>query len=351
MRRWGPRLLVLLGVLLLIGAAALRWVIAPSLAVLPSDTDTTRHYAGTAVVAVDKSALAAPPGTKPIVMRDVPVAVTNRTRVLETEGDNALISSAKSVDVNGVPMVSVDYRYAVDRSTMREGSGFPDVVKQTGVTFNWPIRTQKRDYIGWAQDTGRAVPLIYKRTERKEGVLTYVFEGNTPTVHEIVDEQALAALPASIGKLDAVALLPSLGLDPERSAQLQPVLLGQPDPIPFRYTLLSESTYWVEPDSGVVIEARKHEVRTLGVANGDQILPVMPALDMTFSATPQTLAEAADDAREAGDMIFLAFVTGPVALAATGAVLLLVGTGWWLARRRRPPEIVPAPEQTYAGVG
>lgn len=350
MRSRGPRVLLLLGVLLLIGAATLRWVIAPSVAVLPADTDTTRHYAGTAVVAVDKAALAAP-GSTPLVLKDVPVAITNRTRVLEADGDNALISSAKTVDVNGAQMVSVDYRYAVNRSTMVEGKGFPDVVEQDGITFSWPIRTEKRNYMGWVQDTGRPLPLIYTGTERKAGVLTYVFEASTPFAHQITDEQALKALPDSIGKLDAVKLLPTLGLDPARSAQLQPVLLGQPDPIPFVYTLFAESTYWVEPDSGVVLDARKHEVRTLGVATGDQILPIMPALDMTFSATPQTLAEAADDAREAGDKVFLVFVTLPAALTAVGALLLLLGAGWWAARRRRPQQPVGTPESTYAHVG
>ena len=350
MRRWVPRVLVLLGVLLLVGAATLRWVVAPSLAVLPADTDTTRHYAGTAAVAVDKRALAAP-GSTPLVLKDVPVAITNRTRVLDVDGHDALISSAKTVDVNGEQMVSVDYRYAVDRSDMEQSSGFPDVEEQNGITFNWPIRTEKRDYMGWVQDTGRPLPLIYKGTERKAGVLAYVFEATTPVAHEITDEQALAALPDSIGKLDAVALLPSLGLDPARSAQLQPVLLGQPDPIPFVYTLLVESTYWVEPDSGVVLDARKHEVRTLGVATGDQILPVMPALDMTFSATPETLAEAAADAREAGDQVFLVFVTLPLGLAVAGATLLLLGSGWWLTQRRRPQVDAQTPRPSYAGVG
>lgn len=350
MRRWIPPVLFLLGVLLLAGAATLRWVIAPSLAVLPADTDTTRHYVGTAAVAVDEAALASP-GSTPLVLEDVPVAITNRTRVLDTDGDNALISSGKTVDVNGARMVEVDYRYAVNRSTMVDGSGVSDVVEQDGITFGWPIRTEKRDYMGWVQDTGRPLPLIYQGTERKQGVLTYVFEATTPVAHQITDEQALAALPDSIGKLDAVKLLPTLGLDLARSAQLQPVLLGQPDPIPFVYTLFVESTYWVEPDSGVVIDALKHELRTLGVATGDQILPVIPALDMTFSATPQTLAEAADDAREAGDKVFLLFVTLLAALALAGGVLLLLGAGWWVARRRRPTDRVPAPESTYATAG
>ena len=351
MRRRVPPLLLLLGVLLLVAAATLRWVAAPRLAVLPADTDTTRHYAGTAAVAVDKRALTAP-GSTPLVLKDVPVAITNRSRVLDVDGSDALLSSAKTVDVNGERMVSVDYRYAVDRSDMGRGSGFPDVVEQNGITFNWPIRTEKKTYIAWVQDTGRSLPLIYKGTERKAGVLTYVFEATTPTTHEVVDEQALAALPASIGKLDAVELLPSLGLDPERSAQLQPVLLGQPDPIPFHYTLSVESRYWVEPDSGIVLDAQRHEVRTLGVANGDQILPVMPALDMTFSATPQTLAEAAEDAREAGDKVFLLYVTAPVGLAVSGGALLLLGAGWWLVLRRRPDQVSGEVAQpSYAAVG
>lgn len=350
MRRWGSRALVVLGVLLLVGAGVVRWVVAPSLAVLPADTDTTRHYAGTAAVAVDASALDAG-GTKPVVLKDVPVEIENRTRVLDTEGDNARIMSSKKVDVNGEPMVSVEYPYAVDRTTMGHGSGFSDVVKQNGITFSWPIRTEKRDYTGWIQDTGGTVPLVYQGTERKAGVLTYVFEANMPTPQEITDEQSLAALPESMAKLDAIKLMPSLGLDPERSARLQPVLLGLPDPIPFTYTLQVESKYWVEPDSGVVLDAQKHEVRTLGVTSGDKILPIMGALDMTFAATPDTLQEAADDAREAGDQVFLIFVTVPIVMAGLGALLVLLGLIGMTFPRRHSRIEERANEPTLTPVG
>ncbi len=350
MRRWGARALVVLGLLLLVGAGAVRWVLAPSLAVLPADTDTTRHYAGTAAIAVDASALDAG-GTMPVVLKDVPVAIENRTRVRDTDGGNARILSSKKVDVNGEPMVSVEYPYAVDRTTMGHGSGFRDVVQQNGITFGWPIRTEQRDYTGWIQDTGGTVPLLYKGTERKAGVLAYVFEANMPTPQQITDAQALKALPRSMGKLAAVKLMPSLGLDPERSAQLKPVLLGLPDPIPFTYTLQVESKYWVEPDSGVVLDAQKHEVRTLGVTSGDKILPIMGALDMTFNATPETLQEAAADARESGDQVFLIFVTVPAVMAGVGAVLLLLGLAGLAVPRRRTRSDVPADQPTLAFVG
>ena len=44
----------------------------------------------------------------------------------------------------GATVAAVDHRYAADSTSMARGSGFTGVDQQTGITFNWPIRAEKR---------------------------------------------------------------------------------------------------------------------------------------------------------------------------------------------------------------
>lgn len=323
---------IVLGLLLVLAAVGLKWIGAPALAVLPADTDTTRTYSGTAAALLNPAAIAAP-GSGPIVLRGVPITVTHHTKVLGTKGSNALVSDAKSVQTGGTPVAAADYRYAVDRTDLDRGSGYPGVVKQTGLTFNWPIRAKKQDYLGWVADTQRGAPLKFTGTAKRGGVSTYVYTLQT-AAEPITDPQVLGALPKGLPKANLVRLAGGLGLAPAQLALLQQALPPLPDPVPFAYTYQVEATYWVAPVTGIVVDIRQHEVRTLGLALGATTAPVTPVMDISFTSQPATLAAAAKDARDKGAAITSVYTTVPFALVTVGAVLVLLGLIGLALRRR-----------------
>jgi hypothetical protein len=324
---------VVLGVLLAVGAGLIRWVAAPALAVLPGDTDTTRTYEGKAAVLLNAAALTS--GGQ-VLLTDVPITVTHRTRVLDTDGDNALVSDARTVKAGGNEVAGVVYRYAVNRTDLGRGSGFDDVVKQTGLTFNWPIRTEKRAYTGWVPDTQSTTQLSYKGTQGRGGVDTYVFTTTTTQAAPITDPQVLKALPASLPKPALASLVGGLGLSAAQLQAFQQLLPTLPDPVPFAYTYQVQATYWVAPDSGIVVDLDQHETRSVALATGTTMVPITPVMDLAFKSTPDTLAAAADDARNDGRAVSLLYQTLPLGLVVAGGFLILLGVVVLAAGRRGP---------------
>lgn len=329
MRRILSFLVVGLGVLLLVAAAVVRFAVAPAKAVLPSNTDTTRTYTGTAATLFNPAALA---GGGSALLHGVPITVLHRTQALGTKGGSALVSDRKVVSANGKPVASVDYRYAVDRTNLGTGSNFKDVVAQRGITFNWPVRTAKHDYVGWVSDTHATTTLKYTGTANRGGMTTYVFTTATKPA-PITDSQVLAALPKGLPKATLVQLATQLGLPQATLGHLQAVLPTLPAVVPFHYTYQVTATYWVAPKSGIVVDLKQHDVRMLVLTIGGQNVPVTPVMDITFSSPASTLASAVSDAKDKAGAIELIYVQLPLGLAIGGVVLVLAGLAGLLIRR------------------
>lgn len=334
MRRFASVSALLAGIVLLLAAGGVRSIAAPRLAVLPGDTDTIRTYAGTAAVLFNEQALKSA-DAGPVLLTDVPITVRHRTLVLQSQGDNALVSDSGTVTAAGSAVAGFEYHYAVDRSNMGPGSGFDGVVSQTGLTFNFPIRTAKHDYPGWVSDTESTVPLTYEGTADHGGLSTYVFRTDSkPTL--ITDPQTLKALPAALPKATVVQLAAGLHLPAGQSRALSQVLSSLPDPVPFSYTYRVTATYWVEPTTGEIVDLREREIRSLALKVGSTLVPVTPVLDISYTSPSAQLAAAVDDARHDASRVNLVYRTLPLILLGVGIALLLTGAAGLLLGGRRP---------------
>jgi hypothetical protein len=332
MRKFLSVAAVVLGLVLIAGAAVVRWTVAPSQAVLPSDTNTTTTYTGTAAALFNPAALTTP-GAKALLAK-VPITTTHTTKVLATKGKNALVSDSGKLNAGGSQVGGFDYRYAVNRTDMGPGSGYPNVVRQSGLTFNWPIRSAKQNYAGWVSDTQSTTPLRYTGTAKRGGLSTYVFTANAKAA-PVTDPATLKQLPASLPKATLVKLAAGLGLSPSQFGALQQILPGLPDPVPFSYSYAMKATYWVEPRTGEVVDLQERETRTLALKIGATVVPVTPVMDISYAASPTQVATSVRDARHDGNLVSLLYKTLPLGLAIGGAVLVLLGVaGLALSRRR-----------------
>ncbi len=345
---------VVFGLMLIVGAGVVRWTVAPSRVVLPADTNSTRTYTGTAHTLFNAVALNTPGA--PVLLKNVPITTTHTTKVLKTSGNNALISDAGKLLVAGSPVAAFDYRYAVNRTSMDRGTGFKGVDRQTGITFNWPIRTAKANYLGWVSDTRSTTPLVYAGTAKRGGLSTYMFTATTPA-EPLTDPATLKELPQSLPKATLVNLAAGLDLDATKAGALKQALPLLADPVPFSYTYALTATYWVQPESGEVVDVQERETRTLGIKIGSVIVPLTPVLDISYTSAPAQLASSVTDARHDGNLVTRMYVTLPRALGISGAVVLLVGVMALAVRRRRsapgdgPAEIDLQPERETAGTG
>jgi hypothetical protein len=322
-----------IGLLLVAAAALVSWVVAPRMAMLPGDTDVVRVYAGTASVLVNPTSLT---GTTfgPGLLRDVPITLRHHTRVLQTDGDTALVSDQRAVDIPGFNIADFTYRFAVDRESMLPAAGF-GAAPHTGLTFNWPMNAQRHDYQGWVVDTQSPTTLQYVGEGTRGGVDTYIYR-TTVTDTVIRDPQLLTMLPPTMTKQQILALTPSLQLSERRLMAMSKVLDRLPNPVPMRYTYRLEATYWIAPDTGIVVDTTHHEVRTANFVDGSRLIPATPIMDMTYQATPATLAAAATDARDGAAALRLIRTTVPLVALFVGVLLSVVGTGLIASTTRRP---------------
>jgi hypothetical protein len=219
--------------------------------------------------------------------------------------------------VDGRLITNTTDRVAFDRKTAmavndpkyRANVNGDPTIQHKGLSYEFPIDTEKKSYPFFDTVVGDAFPMNYVDTEKLEGLTVYKF------VQKIVDQPVYTN-----------GVLPSL------------------------YS--NTRTVWVEPTTGVIIKGQEDLTQTLtgrenldpNSALSDPSLQNVLALQGTLTFTPTTVH---NQARLANDYLpkvhlvrtwipLIALVVGILALAG-GIVLLRTG------RKQAPPSEVPPP--------
>ncbi|WP_406284931.1 porin PorA family protein [Embleya sp. NBC_00896] len=334
---------VAVGLVLIACAFVLAYVITPNYVVrVPDDTDAKRSYAGSFRTLLDAQEVAKG-NLVAAVKRDVPLAVERTVKVEETSGDKALVSDTRTTSAAGNPVEKTDWKYAVDRKTLQPVTSHPadwTVVDAQGLTVSWPLGAKKRTYTGWRPETKTTTPLTYTRTESKSGVSTYVYEASLPPTR-ITDSQVLAGLPPAVPQT-TLALVAQLGtLSDAAKQQLAALLPTLGNPVPLSYTLASADTFWIEPETGIVVDTQRSQQRVAGVIapSSGAFLPLLPVSEVFYQQTPESVKAAADDANDGHDVIMLVGTILPIVVGVVGALLIAAA----LLIRRRRPRSTPTP--------
>jgi high-affinity iron transporter len=171
----------------------------------------------------------------------------------------------------------------------------------------------------------------YERAESRGGVESYVY-----TTSETLAAVALGSLPTSVTLdqlLAAGGRLP-IGL---QASQVT-------GPLPISYSDTVDRTYWVDPETGSIVDVSTHQVRTATVKAGTSSVTLATVSDVTVAASPAALSanavvvERASAAQQRHDRYSrtVPIVLAVLALAAV-AVLLV---------RRRGGAVEPMPVET-----
>ena len=160
--------------------------------------------------------------------------------------------------------------------------------RHSGLTYKWPIDTQKKDYSFYMPDLLKAFPAKYVGTDRVAGLKTYKFVSYS-----------------------GVQKYKVLGL--------------------FDGTYEDTTTAWVEPLTGAVIYGEEHQVQRIDS-------PTDPkgtlALDATFKFDKKSVDEQAKFSQDEIDKLQAAQLWAPIGLAVI-AIAAFVGA-YFLLRRRTP---------------
>jgi len=345
----GPSLLLALGALFIIAGLVVKFVVVPGLAKFPDDVDSTRTYAGTVDI-LNRAELENPTGAD-LFFFGLPVISDRTVKTVEVDGDKALVQdtanllAAPGTPIAGFRLTGSEDFYTIDRVSMEAIPNFTDndlVLTREGLVVGFPIDTEARDYTGWNGDPAQTVTLEYAGQEERQGRDTYVFTAASDPL-PIVDAGTLAEFPAALPKAAVPALAPLLNLPPEILGALEQALPLLPDQLPLSYTYEFSARYWVDPDTGVLLDIEKNDVRKAIVSVPGLPLPIDPVVvyNLNYSPTEESLADAVKDAEDYGGLLTLGRTTGPIALWLLG--LLLAGAAAFLFMRepRESLEEVP----------
>ncbi len=337
------------GVVLLVAAGLMAWWITPTyIARLPSDYSKVRTYDGTIGTLINPAALATG-NLSAAVKTGLPHTVKNSVKVTQTSGNTALVKDTITDTTSGRQIGALTSNYAVDRQSLEATGSHPaswHVTNARGLTFSWPIGAKKQNYTGWVPFTQSTTPLTYVTQVQHGGVNTYEYQSNVPPTR-ITNPQVLAVLPkalpvALLARIEAAGLI-----SPSQLAGLARAFPGAKT-IPLAYTYQSTSTYWVAPDTGIVVDVHRSEREVGGIAlPGGKTIPLLPVLADSFSGTPSSVSAAAADANNGSSTITTWGMIVPIVAAAVGFVLVVLAIVLWLRGRSRGRPVAPAPGQRH----
>jgi hypothetical protein len=339
-----------LGVISLVVAAVLAWVVAPSRAQLPSDTNVSRQYDGTVKVALNAAAIAGGDMSKALIINK-PVTVDRVVKVVATDGGTAQVQDSRTATVSGGDQLGqTAATYAVDRKSLEATSTHPSdwqVAPAQGLTVSFPIGAKQQTYTGWVPDIQATTPINFVRQESHAGVNTYVYQAQTKAT-PIKDPQVLGVLPHALPVNLLPNLLSQIPIPDEIKAKITQALPSTTQPLPLNYTYEQTSTYWVEPTTGSVIDLQREEIRKAGVTlpNGAAIDGIVPVYDVVTKGTAASVNSAAADANSKKDSLTAVRKTWPLVLLIVGVILLVAGIVLIVLPSRRTRTTAPPTAST-----
>ncbi|MGE5290753.1 MAG: porin PorA family protein [Micromonosporaceae bacterium] len=340
------------GVVFVIAAALLAFWITPTfIARLPGDSNTTRTYSGR-VTTVLIPAVLQQGNLAAAIRHGLPETINRQVKVLQTSGNTALVKDTSTSTSSGTQLGVISSQYAVDRKSLEATASHPSdwsVTNAKGLTISWPIGAKKQNYTGWVNYTQTTTQLKYVRQEQHGGVNTYVYQATVPAT-PIKNPQVLANLPKAL-PFNVLQAASKVGLLSSSALASLSKLFPNGLQIPLGYTYEATSTYWVAPDTGIVVDVSRSQRQTAGVAlpNG-KIIPLLPAFADNFKATSSSVQAAATDAKNGSNAITTLGVAVPIIALVLGVVLIIVAVILWIRGRERGLPAAAEPPPTGARI-
>ncbi len=332
-------ILVGFGLLLVVLAVLLRFVVAPYATKLPGDTDTTTRYSGKGTV-LNAAALQSGDVANALA-RDISITLQRHVYVSATDGNTAIVHD--DITLKAVSTSSEDnHTFAVDRKHLTEASTIKgvEVEKHKGMTITLPVDPEPKSgvYTYWDTPTRTAVPVTYVGSEKREGRDTYHYRATAsgPLANPALQQR----LPSSLPKALAPRLLPLLPAETQQ--MLAPLVAALPADVPISYTASSTYDVWADAELGAPLDTKinRSVVANLGT------VPLLPVLTIDVTEDQASVKDAADKAGNADLLLTWIKLGGPLVLLILGLVLVALGLA---LGRRRPSADMPGVGPSASG--
>lgn len=317
-------ILAVVGIVLLVAAALVRWVVLPSASKLPSGLDTTQSYSGT-YTGLDPGALTGASTSAGLVRQQV--TASRRYQTTETSGNTAIVTRTLTRSQGGQAQPVSTLRYAIDRTTFQSTtppSGTAGIAPSTGLVFTLPLHpSTTASYKLWDEATAAAYPLTYRGSGGDvQGRSTLAYKS---TAKGTLASPAALGLPTSLSKSQLIGLAPALlsSLPAQLQAALPTVLAQLPASIPLVWTSNTTSTIWADGTTGAPIKVQSTQQISGGITLAGQTLSV-PLGAIALTTTTASEKAIASDAASNASKLTLVGTTLPIVLLVLGVLCLLV---------------------------
>jgi len=310
MRKNWRNILLVVGILLIVAGIVLMAVIVPSMRVFPNDVDTTRTYDVAYFTALDRN-------TMQFLQfgpeESANLRIERHVQVLATDGNKTLVAETQTILLRDpatetdTPLTQIIKYHTLDRRTLEPVADFPEAWTtlatlpdanwdahywpREGVTIGWgPEGVEQRNYLGWSDDYRDTVDMVFVREEEHGGINTYYFTAASEPRPIDPAHLTVLGLPPALPLSAISALVAGLDIEDEATrATVQeylPLLLGQvvgaDGNVPLTYYYDYTGEYWVEPDTGVIIDTHKIENRTVSFT--DEVITGLQAAITAMTA-------------------------------------------------------------------
>jgi hypothetical protein len=376
--------LLVIGVLVLVGAAIWIPVVAPQLTKLPTSLDISYRFAGTYTGYVNQST-----GARLAAPQNLPLTIDRQVKAVPAQSTSSelVVNDASTVAIGPDKTPSV-LQYVLDRSTAKSVKSphayalVPGNVVDRSGSYSLgppPGADTAKAYPMWVDEIGKTVPITYANaTQTVHGVAVGQWQLNLPATPMPASMVSAMHLPTTISFADFAAQLKAQGSDLAAGLRILSSSLTAAEktslaaltakPIPLQYFYATSVKLLVEPASGTIVDTltavRSWSVRpNLGpfaaglapmlaahptnlaaapLAAGSKKLiaaPAQPLYTLTFHQTPASITETAGQAGHNANLLRIVELWIPVGLGVIGLVLVgLAFIGRW---RREPPTTTP----------
>jgi hypothetical protein len=332
---------LVLGVILIVGAVVIRFVILPSISKLPGDLDETVKYEGT-VQALNPQAFASN-DLGNLLSPEVPITADRSLTVDATDGDTAIVTSNTVINLPDGSTQKDIHTYAVDRvdfgpvelAADKQESLVPEDRKSTyephdGLAFSWPMDPPKDGTALYDSVTRTAQPATFVEETTLEGrdVYQYKVDAAGPITSPSVLGQ-FKDFPKQLPKA-AVAGLLQAGVVPEASRDtLEAALPSLPDMIDIGFGSTNVVDATVDTEFGAPLKVNQRQGMYVTVPVNGQDVPTMPLSIIDIHTADPEVSTATDTMAKNSTMLSMLGTWLPIALVLIGIGLIALAMFRW----------------------
>ncbi|MDV8070683.1 porin PorA family protein [Rhodococcus sp. IEGM 1366] len=333
--------LILFGILLIGGAAIIRFAVTPGLTNLSYESDGGGLYVGTLSTPNPDPAAAGSPITTAV---DADVS----TEIKSISGDTAIVetlsemyaSPRTSSDLE--PIVVDRHTYAVDRQDYLQApapSGTAVEDQKSAITIGFPSDYEHRELSIYDSVTGEPQALAAAGTVEVDGrtLDKFTVDASAPVKDPAVLDPLRAGLGQQFGTdgtwVPKAALL-ALGL-PAALVDLSP------DQIPVAYVQQTAAEILVDQRFGTIVDTSRTSSNTANLEIPGQSVPI-PLSETSLQASDELVTSTISKLNSAQTTLTFLSIWLPIAMLIVG-VILLVGAFWNGTRKRGVSQEVPTP--------